>query len=197
MSGAWKASRVKSIQLCFLYSFCWPVWDLLVGNYINKETFLFSLLGALLESLWDPLYVVNLVLDERVTMLHAFFPSDLPDCSLRYVEKERKKVFMEWEAGRWYIEGGGREERRDGWKEREARKEGKHEKKKGRIKGKRKWKRRFSFPSLSISVYSIHIHGIVPWEHGGRKRDLLGTKQENSEELMASETVWDSSCKEK
>lgn len=38
-------------------------------------------------------------------------------------------------------------------------------------------------------MYSTHIHGTVPWEHGGRKRDLLGTKQENSEELMASETV--------
>lgn len=34
-----------------------------------------------------------------------------------------------------------------------------------------------------------HMHGAVPWEHGGIKGDLLGTKQENSNELMASETV--------
>lgn len=62
-------------------------------------------------------------------------------------------------------------------------------KKKREDKGKEKMKKEILYPSLSISMHSTHIHGTVPWEHGGRKRDLLGTKQENSEELMASETV--------
>lgn len=69
-----------------------------------------------------------------------------------------------------------REERR--WREREEGKEGNM--KNGRRGEKSKREERFSFSSFSISIYQTLIHGAVPWEHRGRKVDLLVTKEENS-----------------
>lgn len=52
MSSMWEASRVKVIQLCFVDSFCWPMWDLLhytlnflADNYTNIRKY-FSTSGS-------------------------------------------------------------------------------------------------------------------------------------------------------
>ena len=78
---------------------------------------------------------------------------------------------MEWEAGRWEIEGGGREKSRDGRKEWEARKEGKHEKKR-EDEGKEKMKKEILFSIFEhfslLNTYSWNS-ALGAW----RKKDRL------------------------
>lgn len=80
MSSMWEASRVKVIQLCFVHSFCWPMWDLLHytlnfldDNYINIRKY-FSPSGSSVGITMSSYCVINLFLDKLTEIFHTSFP---------------------------------------------------------------------------------------------------------------------------
>lgn len=83
----------------------------------------------------------------------------------------KKKAFKDREGRRW--EMALVEERRE-------RRENKQALKKWEGWRERENKKRESLLYLSAFQFARHIHGAVPWGHGGIKFGLLVTKQENS-----------------
>lgn len=81
MSSMWEASRVKVIQLCFVDSFCWPMWDLLhytlnflADNYTNIRKY-FSPSGSSVGITMSSFFcVINLFLDKLTEISHTSFP---------------------------------------------------------------------------------------------------------------------------